>query len=84
MVHCVDRRPGTTFRLFFADATFAVALFDVVGLALLLVRVLRFVTARHGTLPVSFIVHEFCVEKHSTTVLTHDWQHRFAIPMPAR
>src|SRR6185437_6104700 len=43
----VDGRPGAPLGLLVGDHAFLVALGDMVGLAFLLVRVLRFVAARH-------------------------------------
>src|SRR6266566_6235500 len=47
----VDRRPGTPLGFLLGDAAILLALFDMFGLALLLVGVAGFVAARHDHLP---------------------------------
>jgi hypothetical protein len=46
----VDRRPRAPFGFLLADAALLVAFLDVLGLALLLVGVSRFVSTRHDPL----------------------------------
>src|SRR3546814_7684490 len=48
----VDRGPGASLGLVLAHAAIAVALFDMLGLALLLIRVGGFFTAWHGGLQI--------------------------------
>jgi hypothetical protein len=45
--HLVDRGPSTTFGFLVRGSAPLVALFDVFGLPLLLIRVFGFVAARH-------------------------------------
>ncbi|CUW98833.1 membrane hypothetical protein [Agrobacterium genomosp. 2 str. CFBP 5494] len=48
----VHRGPGPAFGLFFGYATILISFFDMFGLALLLVRIGRFVAAGHRVSPV--------------------------------
>jgi len=69
--HLVDGGPGAPLGLVFWDAALFVAFLDVLGLALLLVGVARFVAAGHGSPPKLRLLFE---------------QRRFArhVPMPRR
>jgi hypothetical protein len=65
----VDGCPGPVFCLLFLNSTFLVALGDMIGLALLLVSIFRFVATRHDNPPVQFSLNDKAVPEFPGTLM---------------